>query len=834
MRLLSILSLAAVPVMGLAQSVLYPQHFDLDEVTLLESPFKTAMETNDKLLLEYDADRLMTPFVRQAGLSETSDEGSRYYKWLEKHPSFENWGLSDWSLEGHVGGHYLTALALAYASTRDAEMKKRIKERLDYCLDIVKDCQDAYAENKEGLRGFVGGQPLNNIWTELYAGRTDAFDGRGWWVPLYCQHKVLAGLRDAYVYAGSEKAKEMYRGMCDWSVDLFGKLTKEQRQHILRWEHGGMNETLADAYKIFGEKKYLDAAKAYSHEYEIDGMQGDEGKYNRAFLSGQHANTQVPKFIGFERINQLEADKTYYVAARNFWDDVATNRTVCIGGNSIDEHFLAEDRSSAYISNSNGPESCNSNNMLKLSEMMFDQTHDAKYVDFYEATMINHILSTQDPKTGGYVYFTSLRPQSYRIYSTVNESMWCCVGTGMENHSKYGHFIYTHSNDKKSDTLFVNLFVPSELNSGKFVVKQETNFPYGNKVRITIGKDGKYNIAVRHPAWTTKDYAVYRYGMQDVKNKEQVVGKASYIVVGSKWKKGDVIEINLPMELRYEECPGLSDYVAFKYGPVLLGARTSEVGEALQNEYGHEGRMDHAPGSMANALDVTTSPLLIGERSELLRRIKATDLSKLQFVIDASSTQSKGKWKTLTLEPFYGIHHSRYMCYWYQQTKAGYEASDMAKVEAVAVELNLRTIDYVGTGEQQSEAGHNVASSKGSTTGSYNGEFYRDAQANGFIQYTLSNNNGIKGLSIMCRFTAADSGRMGSITIEGKKVADIKIERPGTGLDANGFYNVEYSIPDDLITNEDGSIKKEIVFRMDASGTTVCPGLYFIRLLSGK
>ena len=194
-----------------AQSDIYPEHFDLDEVTLLDGPLKTAMDINNKLLLEYDADRLLTPFIRQAGLSKKS--GSKYNGWETKHPSFSNWGQSSWSLEGHVGGHYLTALALAYAATDDAATKTKMKECLDYCLNILKDCQDAYDSNTQGMYGFIGGQPINQIWTGLYANDLTAFRQYGGWVPFYCEHKVLAGLRDAWLYTKSEVAKE-WRPQC--------------------------------------------------------------------------------------------------------------------------------------------------------------------------------------------------------------------------------------------------------------------------------------------------------------------------------------------------------------------------------------------------------------------------------------------------------------------------------------------------------------------------------------------------------------------------------------------------------------------------------------------
>lgn len=419
-----------------AQSEIYPQHFDLEEVTLMESPLRTAMVTNANLLLDYDAARLMTPFVRQAGLKTGA-----YATWVKDHPSFSNWGLSDWSLEGHVGGHYVTALALAYAATRNdaslADLNARLRERLVYCLKVMKDCQDAYADDNSGMRGFIGGQPINDMWRQLYSGTMTLYTNKyGGWVPFYCQHKVMAGLRDAVIYGDeeiAEMAKPMFRDICDWSINVIAKFSDSQVQTLLGWEHGGINEPLADAYLMFNDAKYLKAAKRYSHTQMIDGMQ----TLNRTFLDGKHANTQVPKYIGFERIYELDKSMTRYkTAVVNFWSDVAEHRTVCIGGNSIDEHFLPKAKAGEYISNTDGPESCNSNNMLKLSENLFDLTHQGKYADFYENTMWNHILSTQDPATGGYVYFTALRPQSYRIYSKKNAAMWCCVGTGMENHSR--------------------------------------------------------------------------------------------------------------------------------------------------------------------------------------------------------------------------------------------------------------------------------------------------------------------------------------------------------------------------------------------------------------
>ena len=569
MKKLTIVTLFIISALGVqAQSLLYPKHFDLQEVTLLEGPMKTAQDKNIELLMKYDVNRLLTPFVRQAGIASTSDKANKYYQWLTKHPNFTNWGGDGFDLSGHVGGHYLTALALAYAASHDDSQRVRLKERMDYMIDVMKDCQDAYDKDTEGLYGFIGGQPINDSWKALYKGDLSKIRDNWGWVPFYCQHKILAGLRDAYVYGGSETAKEMFRKLADWSVNIVSKVSENDFQGFLGCEHGGMNETLLDAYQLFGDKKYLTAAKKFSHKEMINGMQS----LNKTFLDGKHANTQVPKYIGFERIFEQDATATTYrKAAENFWTDVAQNRTVCIGGNSVSEHFLAKNKSNSYIDHLDGPESCNSNNMLKLSEMLADRTGDAKYVDFYEGTMWNHILSTQDPQTGGYVYFTTLRPQGYRIYSKVNQGMWCCVGTGMENHSKYGHFIYTHDG---AETLYVNLFTPSRLESNDFIVTQETNFPSSNTVELTIGKAGHYTIAFRHPEWAGANFGWSVNG--EKVNHETEQGKAYYIKETRNWVEGDKIIIDLDMQLRYEECPNYGDYIAFKFGPILLAAQTSE------------------------------------------------------------------------------------------------------------------------------------------------------------------------------------------------------------------------------------------------------------------
>lgn len=801
------LTLATVST-GLAQSKLYPHLFDLQEVTLTDGMFKTALDLNNETLLQYDVDRLLTPYFRQAGISG----------WEEQHPNFPNWGSGNFRLDGHVGGHYLSALALAYAATKDEEMRNRMKERMEYVIDKMAECQAVFDNNTEGLYGYVGGLPDNEVWTGLYRGDLTKFNRNRGNVPLYTIHKVFAGFRDAWLYADSEKARECFLKMCDWGVNLISNLSDAQVQDVLNTEHGGINEMFADAYQMTGDEKYLTAAHRYAHKTMVDNMQ----TVNTTFLSNKHANTQVPKYIGFVRLAQQEQTienselkiEQYRRSAENFWTDVVENRTVALGGNSVNEHFVQHSNSHHHITMTDGPESCNTNNMLKLTENLFADGAHGKYGDFYEMAMFNHILSTQHPTTGGYVYFTSLRPQHYRMYSQVNKGMWCCVGTGMENHSKYGEFVY--SRDTEENVLYVNLFVASKLTDETYALTQETRFPYEQGTTLTIDKAGTYTIAIRKPSWCGS------LGLSINGTTKNVEDKDGYMYINGKWKEGDQISLSLPMELNYLPCPGYDDYIALRYGPILLGAITST--ENLTGQHAGEGRMDHAPGQGAQ-LSLTSAPMLIGNRAHVLDSIYMVDAEKLHFKIRPGLYNSN-RWEELTLQPFYTIHEARYMTYWNQLTQEEWEEirlQVMAEEEALQ-RLNSRTLDFVATGEQQSDAGHSLQGTFGK--GSYDGEFFVDAQSGQSFSYQLATQGVKENVSLLCRFHSADAGRVVTIYVNEKELIKMTLEKKSF----SGHYNWEYPISEELLMI-DNVLPDSITVRFHASGNTPAPGLYYLRLL---
>ena len=683
-----------------AQDRLYADEFPLGDVTLLDGPLKKARDLNVKVLLQYDNDRLLAPFLKEAGLKP---KGELYPNWA--------------GLDGHVGGHYLTALAMNAATG-----SKECRERMEYWISELQACADANAKNHpEWGKGYIGGVPgSDRIWSAYKKGNFGPYSGA--WVPFYNVHKMYAGLRDAWVYCGNEQAKKLFLGMCDWAIDLTSGLTDAQVERTLHTEHGGMNEVLADAYAITGDKKYLDVAKRFSHKRLLLPL-----SQRQDCLDNMHANTQVPKVVGFERIAELTDDEAYHNASAYFWDIVTGERTLAFGGNSRREHFPSKEACQDFVTDIDGPETCNTNNMLKLSEELHRRNPEARYADFYELATFNHILSSQHPEHGGYVYFTSARPRHYRNYSAPNEAMWCCVGTGMENHGKYGQFVYT----KKSDNLFVNLFVASELNWKEhgIVLRQETGFPYAETSKITIvqGK-GEFTLQVRYPGWVKPDAFQVKVNGKPV---TIVTGPSSYVAISRQWKKGDVVELTFPMHNSVKYLPNLPQYIALMHGPIMLAMKTGT--EDLVRLIADDSRFGQL--AVGKKLPVDKAPILINNDLEAIaNQLQPVAGKPLHFTI---STKMENEIRN-ELMPFFELHDARYMMYWLALSEDSYKSylDKLAKEEQERQALEARTTDKVQPGEQQPESDHFMETDR-SNVGNTNDVFYRDASDGHYFSYML-------------------------------------------------------------------------------------------------
>ncbi len=697
-----------------AQDKLYADEFPIDRTTLLDGPLKHARDLNIQTLLKYDCDRMMAPYRKEAGLTP-------------KAKTYPNWD----GLDGHVGGHYLTALAINAATGNE-----ECRQRMEYIISEVAECAAANIKNNpEWGKGYMGGMPNSkNIWTGFKKGDFRVYNGS--WAPFYNLHKMYAGLRDAWLYCGNEQAKTLFLQFCDWAIDITSQLSDEQMERMLGNEHGGMNEVLADAYAITKENKYLDCAKRFSHKRLFTPM-----SQRQDCLDNMHANTQVPKVVGFERIAELTGDETYHTASEFFWDIVTGERSLAFGGNSRREHFPAKDACMDFINDIDGPESCNTNNMLKLTEDLHRRNPEARYADYYELATINHILSSQHPEHGGYVYFTPARPRHYRNYSAPNEAMWCCVGTGMENHGKYGQFIYTHVND----ALFVNLYVASQLDWKEkgVALRQETGFPYSESSTLTVteGK-GTFNLMVRYPGWVRPGEFKVTVNGQPV---SIITGPSSYVSIDRKWKKGDVVKIEFPMHSSVKYLPNQPQYIALMHGPVLLGMKTGT--ESMPNLIADDSRFGQYAGGAK--LPIDKAPILINNDIEsIASQMTPVPGKPLHFTL---STKTENKIEG-ELQPFFEIHDSRYMMYWLALTEGSYKqyVDNLARQEQERQQLEARTVDKVQPGEQQPETDHKMQTDE-SFTGNTNNVFYRDARNGHYFSY-LMQTNGDTELSLRLKY----------------------------------------------------------------------------------
>ncbi len=594
--------------------------FALADVRLLEGPFLRAQQRDAAYLLRLEPDRLLHNFRVNAGLKP-------------KAPVYGGWeSVEPWvaiRCHGHTLGHYLSACSLMFAATDD----RRFKRRADYIVAELRECQDA---GKDGLVCAFpdGAAPLNDI---LNATR---FVG----VPWYTMHKIFAGLRDAHIQTDNHIALDILVKLSDWAVRHTRNLSDQQFQRMLDTEHGGMNEVLADVYALTGETRFLTLAERFCHRALLDPL-----AQTRDTLDGLHSNTQIPKVIGFNRLYELTGQANYSTAARFFWRTVVDNRTFATGGNGDGEHFFPPADFTRHLGSAKTMETCCTHNMLKLTRSLFALDPLAAYADYYERALYNSILASQDPDSGMMTYFQPTRPGYLKLYCTPTDSFWCCTGSGMENHAKYGDSIYFRG----ADALYINLFVPSTLiwKEKGLRVAQTTRFPEQERtrLRLTLQRPLNLTLNVRHPSWC-EAATILVNGHRHTTSRQP----GGYIAVNRVWHSGDTVEVRLPMALRTEPLPGQPDVVAILYGPIVLAGRLGREGIApgadiIVNERTY--------GDVLNTK--VEVPVLVGEPREVVRQIGPVPGTALTF-----QTSGIGHPRDVSLIPYYRIAHERYNLYW--------------------------------------------------------------------------------------------------------------------------------------------------------------------------
>lgn len=543
------------------------EYFPLDAVEVTDAYYDNALEMDVDNLLALDEDRLLAGFRETAAYAAGMSDDARkaFMKGKERYGgSWEN-GL----IGGHTLGHYLSAVAQGTVSPGlSKEDKDALKKRLDSILDALEECQEKTKGTE--YEGYIFGATLPNKndldvqFDNVEKGATNIFTQA--WVPWYTMHKIVAGLVDSYTVAGSRKALDIANNLATWIAKRVNNWSATTQRTTLNTEYGGMNDALYELYKVT-DASNKEEIKAAAHQFDEIMLFETVRKGTANALNGKHANTTIPKFLG--ALGRYEVDSTetdYLEYAESFWDMVQKNHTYVTGGNSEDEHFGADNVLNAERTNCNN-ETCNTYNMLKLSRRLFLITGDKKYADYYENTLINAIMSSQDHNTGRTMYFQPMASGYQKVFGTIDTNFWCCTGSGMENFTKLQDSIYF----KESGAIGVNLYLASRLTGDGYVIEQTGDLSKSDTMQIKVSGDNlNFNLKLRVPDWV-KD------GKVNVKLNGETFDYTSengYIVIPKEKLTADAsITIQLPMEITTHNLPDNENVYAFKYGPFVLSAK---------------------------------------------------------------------------------------------------------------------------------------------------------------------------------------------------------------------------------------------------------------------
>ena len=739
--------------------------FNLKDVKITGGIFKKAMDLDAAYLLEIEPGRLLHRFYEHAGLPT---RGDIYGGWETE------------TISGHTLGHYLSACAMMYASTGD----KRFKEKCDYITGQLALCQQARKT------GYVGAVPNEDtVFAQVARGeiRSKGFDLNGAWVPWYTLHKVMAGLMDTYLYCNNNQALDILNKTGEWIDKELKDLTDAQLQKMLDCEHGGMNEVLVNMYAITGNKNYLRLSYKFHHKVVLDSLAAQKD-----IMQGRHSNTNIPKVIGAQRRYELTGSSKDSTIADYFWHTIVYHHTYVNGGNSNYEYLGEEDKLNDRLSD-NTTETCNTYNMLKLTRHLFACNPRAEYADFYERALYNHILASQEPDSGMMCYFVPLRMGGKKTYSDKFNSFWCCVGSGMENHSKYGEAIYYHSTE---GGLFVNLFIPSRLNwkEKNITLTQTTSFPESNTTTLTVQTAGpaSFKLYIRNPWWSANNVTI------QVNGRPVEVHKAGngYFTVSRTWKNNDKVTVIFNMNLYTESMPDNKNRVALLYGPVLLAG---DLGADMPDP-------------------VYGTPVLLTGNHHVAEWIKPVAGKPLTFKM-----QGVGKPFDTELSPFYAMHRDYYSVYWDYFTKEEWASRETSYKEEKAQQkaIEERTIDIMRLGEMQPERDHHLQSSINSYPGNALTRTAREARAGGFFSFSIKVNPDVPN-SLLCTYLGDDKKSAFDILIDDVKLASVV----WNGGESGKFYDKEYPVPADMIKG-----KTSVTIRIVANAGKTAGRIFGCRII---
>lgn len=654
------------------------EYFPLDAVEVTDEYYDNALEMDVDNLLALDVDRLLAGFRETAAYAAGMGDEER--KAFMKNKSRYGGGWENALIGGHTLGHYLSAIAQGTVSPGlSKEDKDALKKRLDSILDALEECQEKTKGTE--YEGYLFGATLPNKkdldiqFDNVEKGAVNISNQA--WVPWYTMHKIVAGLVDSYSIAGSRKALDIANNLATWIAKRVNNWSAATQRTTLNTEYGGMNDVLYELYKVTDASNKEDI-KAAAHQFDETALFETVRKGTANALNGKHANTTIPKFLGALGRYEVDSSETVYLEyAKSFWDMVQKNHTYITGGNSEDEHFGADNVLNAERTNCNN-ETCNTYNMLKLSRRLFLITGDKKYADYYENTLINAIMSSQDHNTGRTMYFQPMASGYQKVFGTVDTNFWCCTGSGMENFTKLQDSIYF----KESGAVGVNLYLASRLTGDGYVIEQTGDLSKSDTMKLLVSGDNlNFNLKLRVPDWV-KDGKVHV-----TLNGETFDGaeENGYLVIPKEKITADVsITVQLPMEVTAHNLQDNENVYAFKYGPFVLSAKLGKEGQTT--------------GSHGVAVTVPTSKAV---RSDTIGISNAASVSDFMKNINRNLVKTEGtmdfKLEGTDFDYPFTLHYSQdeesYGIYWNYYVDEEGRGSEEVLAEKDANRLAEATVD---------------------------------------------------------------------------------------------------------------------------------------------
>ncbi|MFC1543723.1 beta-L-arabinofuranosidase domain-containing protein [Gemmatimonadota bacterium] len=789
LALLALPAMLAVPACGPAQRSsgtpqqvsLQAQPLPLSSVRLTGGPLKTAQDLNAAYLLELEPDQMLSYLREHAGL-EPKAEG------------YGGWDGPGRQITGHIAGHYLSGVSLMYAATGDV----RFKERADYMVSELREIQDAHGDGYIGAQRDREGREGKAIYEELAQGviRSSNFDLNGLWSPWYVQHKLFAGLRDAWRFTGNRTALEVEIRFAEWAERILSGLNDDQLQQMLGTEFGGMNEVAADLYADTGDERWLALSDKFQHEFVVAPLsQGTD------VLDGLHGNTLVPKLLGsLERYIQ-SGSRIDGRAARFFWDQVALHHSFATGGHGRNEYFDRPDELNDMVSGRTA-ETCNVYNMIKMARALFSVEPDIRYADFHERALFNHSLSSIDPEDGRVCYMVPVGNGVQREYQNMFRSFTCCVGSSMESHALHAYGVYYESGDR----LWVNLFVPSTAawEEAGVQVEMSTDFPLGETatLRFALEEPSRFTLALRRPWWAGAGFAARLNGAMIT----GVPEAGSYLELDRTWQSGDEVQLTLPKTVHTETLPDNPNRAALMWGPLVLAADLGPEGRRGRGaEQEAAGGMDEVP------------PLVVpeGPVADWLRPAAGRP--------GTFSTRVAGLEQELEFAPFYRLQRRRYGIYLDVYSTAEWE--ERLAYEAAEQEMQQRleaaTVAFVEPG---SESAEQEFGQQGEETASARSQGRTGLRAAKWFSFELPVDPP-HPIGLVVTYSNDESRqRTFDVLVEGSRVGQHTIERR-TPEELERFFNLTYSVPSDLLQGRD-----RFTVRFEATGGNETGAVYGIRV----